>query len=224
MKICLILSGQNRFTEETSLAVNKFLPYDTYCHFWDNNDSFLKNLEHLKKFSTSDFKQSDFIKSYHKSLEPMFYSLKVAYNLIDNPYDLYIRFRPDLLPIDFFSNEEMFRSINENILYSGFFGDDMKAGYLDRDIGLYDGTLHSWVSDMFWFCNFNTSKIIFNIYDYLDFMQLICPELCIGMICDKFGIKYSKSNFRCLFDCKTSPTEFFCNYNNLTSRILIHKR
>jgi hypothetical protein len=225
MKVCLLLSGQNRLTEETVNAMNQYLPYDTYCYFWEGNTDFVNKIENIKKINYGVYNGEKSSLTKHPSLVPMLYSLKKCYESIDKEYDIYIRFRPDLLMLDKIKNSEIEDCLERDVLYTGFYGDNSESGYILRELGICEIGGYPMYPDMFFFCSKKVSNIVFNIFDYLEQLPLnLGPEVAIGYLSRANKIGYCKSSIDCMFYDKESKVDkYVCNYNNFSTSLLIIK-
>ena len=166
-KIALCLSGEPRssmfcfpYIYESFLDLGFEYEVDVYIHSWKNFRALplykCKNFKiephipiQIKKLLPSKFKSTYYL---HHSL--MYYSLKECFNLIENPYDIYIRCRLDLI----FESKLILNPIFIDLLNNQYDIFSLHSDYPTKPKGIDDQVL---------ICNSNSTKILSNYFDQI---------------------------------------------------------
>ena len=167
LKIALCLSGEPRssmfcfpYIYESFINLGSNYEVDVYIHSWKNfralplyNPLKTKIEPHIprqiKKLLPSKFKSTYY---FHHSL--MYYSLKECFNLIKNPYDIYIRCRLDLM----FESKLILNPIFIDLLNNQYDIFSLHNDYPTKPQGIDDQIL---------ICNNNGTKILSNYFDQI---------------------------------------------------------
>lgn len=190
MRIALITGGQPRFTPDFLTLMTNLTGFgraDLYLNFWTsswaNNDNdarkkiepILKSKYHLSKIKIVNQPQYElpYTKTYHPPAQHenlrwwyerrfgMWCSLKMAFDLIDQDYDLYIRFRTDGT-IEKSLDVSKLDLTNQDLVYPSF----PRHGYPGKEI-----------CDQFVIGNKSGMKFYCSLIDNFNhYIPLVCPD------------------------------------------------
>ena len=187
IKVALCLSGEPRssmfcfsYIYESLLQENPYFEVDTYIHSWKpfralplyspkstKLEPYIPQIieENIRKNLPIQYYTNNKIHNYFK----MYYAIKTNFNQVPQPYDIYIRCRLDLI----FESKLVLYPIFLDILNKKYNLISLHSNYPTK--------IENGIDDQFLICDFKSSQILSNYYDFItspnNFVKNLCPNL-----------------------------------------------